>query len=273
MDPDVMRLFQELADLATADRERYFAAHLITPALRREVESLLRFDDATEALLDQAVGDEARELLDIRHEDDVDLVGRRCGAFCLTRLLGRGGTGAVYLAERADGQVEQRVAIKLLRPDVESQPLRERFLKERQILASLQHPGIARLLDAGETSDGAPYLVMEYVDGVPIDAFAKRLDLRAVLNLFLRVCDALSYAHRALVIHRDLKPSNILVDASGQPRLLDFGIAKLLDVATHVTRREERLLTPDYASPEQVRGAAQTTATDVYPSEPCCTRC
>src|SRR6185369_16266009 len=157
-----------------------------------------------------------------------------------------------------------RVAIKLLRPDVESQQLRERFLKERQILASLQHPGIARLLDAGETSDRTPYLVMDYVDGVQIDVRARQLDLRATLDLFLRVCDAVSHAHHRLIIHRDLKPSNILVDASGQPKLLDFGIAKLLDDSGNRTLTIERVLTPNYASPEQIGGNAESTATDIY---------
>jgi len=142
--------------------------------------------------------------------------------------------------------------------------LRSRFLQERQILAGLQHPGIARLLDVGQTAEGRPYLVLDYIDGVPIDAYSEKLDLRGKLRLFLDVCDAVAYAHRKLIIHRDLKPSNILVDAAGQPKLLDFGIAKILAPDTDQTSTQERLLTPDYASPEQVRGAAQSTATDIY---------
>ena len=172
--------------------------------------------------------------------------------------------GAVFLAKRADGEVEQRVAIKFVRSAAEETTFRDRFLRERQILASLSHPGIARLLDAGHTAGGQPYLVMEYIDGTPIDVYAETLDLRGKLRLFLLVCDAISYAHRNLVIHRDLKPSNILVEAGGQPKLLDFGIARILDEQTDRNLTKELLLTPDYASPEQVRGAAHTTATDVY---------
>ena len=172
--------------------------------------------------------------------------------------------GAVYLAERHDGEIECKVAIKLLRADADSPSRRERFLRERQLLAYLNHPSIARLLDAGHTADGRPWLAMEYVDGSAIDSYAASLSLPAKLTLVLSVCDSVSYAHRRCVIHRDLKPSNILVDSSGQPKLLDFGIAKLLDNTSDQTQTVERMLTPNYASPEQVRGDVQTTATDVY---------
>ena len=260
MHPELTRLFSDVADLSMSERERYFADHHVGAALRAELDSLLRYDVEAGSALDDAIGAEAQLLT----SGDAAWEGRRCGAYRLIRLVGRGGAGAVYFAERVDGEIEQCVAIKLLRPDAEGQTLRDRFLNERQILASLQHPGIARLLDAGQTEDGKPYLVMDYVEGAPIDAYAARLDLRRTLDLFLEVCDAIAYAHRSLVIHRDLKPSNILVDGSGHPKLLDFGIAKILDIVTSTTRTQERRLTPDYASPEQVRGAAQTTATDVY---------
>src|SRR5262249_10289439 len=154
----------------------------------------------------------------------------RYGPYVLVRLLGRGGMGAVFLAQRTDGEVEQRVAIKFV-PAADAPVFRDRFLQERQILASLEHPGIARLLDAGHTARGHPYLVMEYVHGTPIDAYAERLPIGDMLALFLRVCSAVSYAHRNLIIHRDLKPSNILVDTTGQPKLLDFGIARILSEA------------------------------------------
>src|SRR5262249_19884036 len=144
------------------------------------------------------------------------------------QLLGNGGMGAVYLAERADGELEQRVAIKFLRIGADLPSFRGRFLRERQILASLNHAGIARLLDAGHSA-GQPYLVMEYVDGTRIDQYVSGLDTREIIRLFLQVCEAVSHAHRNLIIHRDLKPSNILVDAAGQPKLLDFGIAKIMD--------------------------------------------
>ena len=187
-----------------------------------------------------------------------------CGPYRLVRLLGSGGMGAVYLGERTDGEIQQQVAVKLLRAGADRPAWRDRFLRERQLLADLNHPSIARLLDAGHTSDGRPYLVMEYVDGVPIDTYAAELDLRHQLLLFLQVCEGVSHAHRHLIIHRDLKPSNVLVDGSGHPKLLDFGIAKLLTTAEDATQTVERLLTPYYASPEQLRGSSQTTATDVY---------
>jgi tRNA A-37 threonylcarbamoyl transferase component Bud32/tetratricopeptide (TPR) repeat protein len=261
MNDEVPILFRELADLSDDERARYFEQHRVPPDVRAEVESLLAFDSRTGSWLTSSVANEAEDVLLSR---DVEREGRHCGPYRLVSLLGRGGAGTVFLAERIDGQVEQRVAIKLIRHDVERRAFRAHFFQERQILASLQHPGIARLLDAGQTEDGKPYLGMDYVDGAPIDVYAAQLDLRGKLNLFLRVCDAVSYAHRNLIVHRDLKPSNILVDAAGEPKLLDFGIAKILDAATDQTRTQERLLTPDYASPEQVRGAAQTTATDVY---------
>ena len=261
MQDEVALLFRELVDLSPAEREKYFQRHPVKPDLRAEVESLLEYDLRDGPSLAHFVGMEAEDLLESR---DVEQQGRRCGPYRLVGLLGRGGAGAVYLAQRTDGQIEQRVAIKLLRQDSQRRSFHDRFLQERQILASMQHAGIARLLDAGQTDDDKPYLVMEYIEGTPIDVYAKELDVREKLALFLRVCEAVSYAHRNLIIHRDLKPSNILVDAAGNPKLLDFGIAKILDAATDQTRTQERLLTPDYASPEQVRGAAQTTATDVY---------
>lgn len=192
------------------------------------------------------------------------LPGTVIGQYRLVSLIGQGGMGSVWLAERSDGEVQQKAAIKLLRADVDRPSFRDRFLNERQILANLNHPSIARLLDAGHTGDGRPYLVMEYIEGVPIDAHAAHLPVRERLALFLRVCEGVSHAHGRLIIHRDLKPSNILVDAAGQPKILDFGIAKLLDAESESTQTIERILTPGYASPEQFRGAAQTTATDVY---------
>jgi serine/threonine-protein kinase len=195
--------------------------------------------------------------------------------FRIERELGRGGMGTVYLGARDDGAFEQRVAIKVLRRGVDTDDVLARFRRERQILASFDHPHIARLLDGGATGDGRPFLVMEYVDGEPFTAWCAthRLDLPARLALFTRICDAVEYAHQRLVVHRDLKPSNILVDSGGTPKLLDFGIAKLLDEAptgdspaddSPVTRTGHVYATPRYASPEQLRGEPVTTATDVY---------
>jgi serine/threonine-protein kinase len=195
--------------------------------------------------------------------------GELIGRYRILEVIGKGGMGTVYLAERADGHFKQRVALKLI-PRVDPE-LHARVVAERQILASLQHPNIARLLDGGATEDGRPFLVMEYVCGLPVDVYCDRMRLspRERLKLFLTVLGAVEHAHRNLVVHRDLKPSNILVSPSGEVKLLDFGIAKILNpdmgrAEVPVTRREQRALTPEYASPEQVRGEAITTAADVY---------
>jgi tetratricopeptide (TPR) repeat protein len=197
---------------------------------------------------------------------EADETGLRCGAYRLVRRAGSGGMGSVYLAERVDGEVRQRAAIKLLHRDGNDAEFRDLFLRERRILARLQHPAIARMLDAGHTEDGQPYLAMEFIDGVPIDVYAAKLDVRGKLRLFRKVLEAVAYAHRNLIVHRDLKPSNILVDRDGRPKLLDFGIAKILDAgqSQERTAATSRSWTAQYASPEQVRGEAITTASDVY---------
>lgn len=203
---------------------------------------------------------------------DQDLSGQLLGPYRLLKPLAEGGMGAVYLAERADHQYQQQVAIKLIRTSQQtSQAMQQRFKTERQILAQLQHPNIARLLDGGTTEQGLPYLVMEYVDGLDIKQHCQKrgLDLPGKLRLFIKVCQAVQYAHQKLIVHRDFKPSNILVQADGEPKLLDFGIAKLLDNTLNDqwgmdTRTQERAMTPLYASPEQIQGHSITVATDVY---------
>jgi serine/threonine-protein kinase len=196
--------------------------------------------------------------------------GALVGPYRLVRELGRGGMGAVWLAERADGQYEQRVALKLIKSGLDSLEIHHRFLAERQILARLSHPNVARLFDGGVTPGGQPYLVMEYVDGTAITAHceANRLEIESRLRLFERICDAVRYAHASLVVHRDLKPSNIMVTADGTVKLLDFGIAKLLDQEaadpSAPTTAGHWAMTPEYAAPEQVRGESVTTATDIY---------
>lgn len=199
-------------------------------------------------------------------EDD-PLPGRTFGAYRLLSLLGRGGMGDVYLAERSDEQYERLVAFKLIRAGHGGRATHERFLRERRILAQLEHPNIAMLLDGGVIDDGRPYLVMQYVAGEPITEWCRRreLSLRGRLELFRVVCDTVQAAHNNLIVHRDLKPANILVTADGQVKLLDFGIAKLLDdPEPGLTVALDRLLTPEHAAPEQVSGRAVTTATDVY---------
>lgn len=199
------------------------------------------------------------------------LQGELIGSYRVVRKLGEGGMAVVYLAERADGQYSQRVALKILRVGADGNPAQFHFAQERQILASLEHQSIARLIDAGMTAKGLPYLVMEYVEGVRIDRYCdeQRLSIDARLRLFLKVAHAVQYAHRHLIVHRDLKPSNIVVTSDGNIKLLDFGIAKLLEPAAfeHAappTRDGARLMTPEYASPEQILGKAITTATDIY---------
>ena len=201
-----------------------------------------------------------------------DLSGSSFGPYRILRLLGAGGMGEVYLAERTEPQFRQSVAIKVVRGGVTAHSIRSRLKIERQILAQLDHPNIARLFDGGSLPDGSVYIVMEHVDGVPIDRYCdeRQLPLEARLRLFQTVCGAVHAAHQNLIVHRDLKPSNILVTASGTPKLLDFGIAKLLDDSLaqqhtlEMTHADIRVLTPDHASPEQVRGQVITTASDVY---------
>ncbi len=203
--------------------------------------------------------------------DERGLEGRRLGAYAIERCIGRGGMGTVYSAVRADSAFDKRVAIKLLKRDMDSAAVTRRFRAERQILAGLEHPNIARLVDGGTTGDGRPYLVMEYVEGLAIDRYCDhhKLPIPDRLALFRTVCAAVQFAHRNLVVHRDLKPSNILVTADGEPKLLDFGIAKILDPRRSSrtfapTETVLRLMTPDYASPEQVLGTPVTTASDTY---------
>ena len=204
-------------------------------------------------------------------EAAVDLAGERIGPYRIVRSLGRGGMGEVFLAERADEQFQQQVAIKLVRRGLLSRHVQGRLKLERQILATLDHPNIARLFDGGTTTDGTPYIVMEYVDGEPIDIYcdSRCLSVEQRLQLFKIVCSAVHRAHQNLVVHRDLKPSNILVARDGTPKLLDFGIAKMLDDrqmmhTMAVTQADYRVLTPDHASPEQIRGDPITTASDTY---------
>lgn len=259
MHEDVRVLFHELAGMKPAARDDYYFRYAVATTVRDEIESLLSYDETRGSSLTGMVGAAAEQYLLSTAPVSQD---GRCGSFRLIRPLGNGGMGAVYLAERADGEVRQRAAIKFLHSGTDTPSFRERFLRERQILASLNHPSIARLLDAGH-SDGHPYLVMEYVDGERIDQYARGFGARAIVSLFIKVAEAVSYAHRNLVIHRDVKPSNILVDGNGQPKLLDFGIAKIIDAAED-TRTVDRAHTPEYASPEQLRGEAQSTATDIY---------
>ncbi len=240
--------------------------------LRQEVEKLLAFDDhgATHVISVAVQAAAAGWQTSVPPARGLGLAeGDRIGAYRIVREIGRGGMGTVYLAERDDQHFHKQVAIKLVTRGMDTAALLDRFRRERQILARLEHPYIARLLDGGTAPDGRPYLVMEYVEGRPIAAYAAehRLGTRRLIELFVKVCAAVHCAHQNLVVHRDLKPGNILVDSHGSPRLLDFGIAKLLgpdDTAQWTITQGGRLLTPDYASPEQVRGGPITTGSDIY---------
>ncbi len=292
--PHIEALLDRAFDLPPAERTALLeAAEADDPDLIREVRALLHAGDRAHALLEDsglllrwqrglpATGAEG-PLREGPDAADEDLTGRAVGRYRLLEEIGRGGMGTVYRAERADGAFEHTVALKLIRPGMGSAAVLRRFRHERQVLASLDHPNVARILDGGRADDGRPYLVMELVDGEPITAYCnrRRLGVEARLRLFRQVCDAVAYAHRRLVVHRDLKPSNVLVaeDEQGRPhvKLLDFGIAKLMHPAeaglfsgeagseATLTRDGRLPLTPQYAAPEQVRGEAITTATDVY---------
>lgn len=259
MNQELRKLFHELVALTPREREKILRTRNIAADVRAELESLLSYESESCDYLTGVVAEAAGEWL--REAGGGEPT--QCGPYRLLRPIGAGGMGVVYLAERSDGEIHQTVAVKLLRPS-HRRDWHDRFLRERQMLASLQHPSIVHVLDAGHTEDGRPYLVMEHVDGVPIDLYASDIEVEDRLRLFLQVCEGVSHAHRRLIIHRDLKPSNILVTPAGVPKLLDFGIARLVDETGEATQTIERLLTPSYASPEQFAGAAQTTATDVY---------
>jgi len=225
------------------------------PALRAEVRELIAAHERAAGFIEAPALAGARTWM----EEDfrAPVAGWRLGPYRVEREIGRGGMGAVYLAQRADGQYEQTVAIKLIKRGMDTDLVLERFRAERQILASLDHPNIARLMDGGTTDDGRPYFVMEHIEGKPIDEYAdaQRLTVPERLRLFLQVCGAVAYAHTQLIIHRDIKPLNILITAEGVPKLLDFGIAKVLHPGTDESTASVtgfRLLTPEYASPEQV---------------------
>ena len=257
----IEEIFEEALDVPARERADWLATRCANNAsLRREVELLLAAHEQ-DGVLDQPLSVPKRD----------PSAGRRIGPYRVIHELGRGGMGVVYLAERDDGTYRRRVAVKVLRASADTEEMHRRFLAERQILASLSHPNVAQLLDGGVSDGQLPYLVIEYVDGLPITEYCDRhrLGIEARLRLFTAVCSAVSHAHQNLVLHRDLKPSNVLVTSSGEVKLLDFGIAKLLNPSLTgekqpVTHTAFRLMTPAYASPEQVRGDSLTTASDVY---------
>ncbi len=235
--------------------------------VRKKVLDMLRADAGPDSFLEDSCFDAA--MFWEAEANKEDYYGRRVGLYRIEAHIGEGGMGNVYLAARED-DFHKKVALKILKRGMDTDTLLKRFRQERQILANLDHPNIARLLDGGSTEDGLPYLVMEYIEGQPLTEYCdeRRLGLVERLRLFVKVCRAVEYAHQNLVIHRDIKPSNIIVDKDGAPRLLDFGIARILDPDSgeprELTMEGSRVSTPEYASPEQLRGGAITTASDIY---------
>lgn len=280
----IEEVFQTVVELTPGERSAILAERgKVDPELVAEVRKLLEdYDEAgdfiespvwTDSIMlgatarDEIGGAISREI----EQDDASLIGRRLGVYRLVSEIGRGGMGAVYLAERDDGEFRQRAAVKIVKRGMDTDFIVRRFRNERQILAALDHPYIARLYDGGTTDDGLPFFVMEYIEGAPVYGYsdARKLSIAERLQLFVRICEAVEYAHENLIIHRDIKPSNIIVTTDGTPKLLDFGIAKILDPelagdSIDPTATAMRMMTPEYASPEQVRGEAVTKSSDVY---------
>ncbi|HQU83675.1 MAG TPA: protein kinase [Pyrinomonadaceae bacterium] len=261
----VKKLLDEALQIEASRRQFFLKTAKVSDEIRAEVESLLAFEEEAEAAMNLSAVEFSKDFFDFDKISNA-LVGQQIGNYRIAGELGHGGMGAVYLCTRTDGKFEQKVAVKLLRREFNTKKIRQRFEVEKEILSKLNHPNIARLLDTGTTDDGIPFLAMEYIEGEPIDKYCaeKSLDLKSRLKLFNKVCDAVGYAHRNLVIHRDLKPSNILVTENGEPKLLDFGISKLLDENGENPETVFGAMTPEYASPEQIKGENVTTASDIY---------
>ncbi len=256
------RLFQETHELSPIQRNNFLSINCPDENLRKAVEKLLVAHDEAEEFIEVPAVVFASDIFTENWEN------RRVGNYRIEGELGKGGMGAVFLASRADDEFRQKVALKIVHSALNTKEIRQRFRQERQILAELEHTNIARLLDGGTTDDGLPFFVMEYVAGLPITEYctANNLEENAKLEIFRQVCAAVEYAHRHLVIHRDIKPSNILVTEDGIPKLLDFGIAKILstDGNEPTTATALGAMTPKYASPEQIKGEKISTATDIY---------
>ncbi|HUF02543.1 MAG TPA: serine/threonine-protein kinase [Aridibacter sp.] len=260
-------ILEEVLELEPSELKEYLAGAGLSGEMRKEVEQLLSFEEEAASSCNLAAIEFSHDFLDAH--DGVSF-GQLIDVYRITGELGSGGMGAVFLAERTVCNPEQKVALKLLKRELNTAALRARFGQEREILASLEHPSIARLRSAGTSEDGIPFLAIEYVNGLPIDEYCDRhsLNLNERLEMFVKVCEAVGFAHRKLIVHRDLKPSNILVDKNMVPKLLDFGISKILsdklgeaDTATIIRLG---VMTPSYSSPEQLRKESVTTAADIY---------
>jgi serine/threonine protein kinase len=258
----VSKVLSDCLEIEFSERQKYLDELNLGSELRADVETYLAFEENVEGLMDVSAVEFSKDFFEessSENNSDNAVIGQKFGAYQVIRELGQGGIGAVYLAKRTDGKFEQIVALKLLKREMNTLALCRRFEQERNILASLEHPNIARLLNAGTTADKLPYIAMEYVEGLPIDDYCSKnsLNIRRRLELFREVCAAVAFAHRNLVVHRDLKSSNILVTKDGTPKLLDFGISKILtdefDQLNSATITRLGVMTPGYASPEQLQ--------------------
>jgi eukaryotic-like serine/threonine-protein kinase len=270
--PQLKELFHAAVELAPHDREAFLKANCAADdELHREVSALLSAHESAGDFIQQpALVDVGLVANDVQANRNAAVTGQQIGSYQIIRELGRGGMGSVYLAARADESFDKQVALKLIKRGMDSDAIIKRFVMERQILANLDHPNIARLIDGGTTEDGLPYFVLEYIEGTIITRYCDQHKLNTIkrLKLFRQVCAAVQFAHQNLIVHRDLKPSNIIVTEDGTPKLLDFGIAKLLSAdwsaSVEATATIGRVLTPEYASPEELRGLPVTTSSDVY---------
>ena len=264
----VLAILEEVLSVELSERQSFLRRKGLSEEVLNEVESLLALESESEGFMSLSAKDITEGFLPAEELKETSLIGQKIGIYEIEREIGFGGMGAVYLAKRDDDKFEQRVAIKMLRREFNIETIRKSFKREREIQAALVHPNIATLLDAGTTKDGIPFLVMEYVEGRPLDKYCSenKLTLNERLKLFNKVCEAVSFAHQNLIIHRDLKPSNIIVTKKGNLKLLDFGISKLIDSETDSGKTPTNFgaMTPDYASPEQISGKPVTTSTDIY---------
>jgi eukaryotic-like serine/threonine-protein kinase len=258
----IKEIFDEAVELPSVERAQYLESVCQGDLdLREAVEKMLVIDDESSTFLEES----PLEILEKSNQEE--LTNQHLGSYKLLKEIGRGGMGAVFLAERNDKEFEKKVAIKIVKRGMDTDDILRRFRHERQILASLEHPNIARMIDGGTTKDGLPYFVMEYIEGADIISYSdsNSLTINERLKLFGEVCKAVQFAHQNLIIHRDLKPSNIIISQNGTPKLLDFGISKILNSTDEKgTVTSLGIMTPAYASPEQANGKNVTTGTDVY---------
>lgn len=265
----ISEILPDCLEIEVFERKNFLDKLSLSSEMRSELETFLAMEAETKDFMSATADNVMKDFFSQIEFNENLTVGRKIGIYKIEKEIGFGGMGAVYLAERSDGEISQKVAIKMLRREFNVEKIRQTFRREKEILAKLSHPFIARLLDAGTTDDGIPFLVMEYVEGEQIDKYCERknLPLTTRLKLFNRICDAVAFAHRNLIIHRDLKPSNIIVTDKGEPKLLDFGISKILNAENSNDSQTVTMLgamTPEYTSPEQIKGETVTTATDVY---------